>query len=366
MSIRFRIGRIWWRTGPSSGYDHRRFFVRKKADPPVTQEHPFAPYVRILGKGPHLSRPLTFDEARDAAAMIMAGKVEPVQLGAFLCLLRVRTETPEEVGGLARAFKDSLVKPVGVSVDVDWAAWAGKTRQLPYFLLAALTLAGHGISVLMHGAEHHSAGRLYASDALAALGVPACTSVEDAARRLEATKFALLPLSALSQPLHAIMGLKPILGLRSPLHTIGRLLNPFDAPFSINAVTHPPYLAIHQKAARLLGQINMAAFKGEGGEAERRPEKSCDVHFLADGQTGSEEWPALIDAVRPKEETLDPARLKALWTGELVDEIAAATIAGTIAVVLRYSGRAGSVDEAEGMGLAMWRDRIKTSVPGRS
>lgn len=330
---------------------------------PTPAEHPFAQYVRILGKGPNLSRPLTEDEARAAMAMIMDGRVLPEQLGAFLCLLRVKTELPEEVAGLARAIKDSLGRPAGApAVDVDWASYAGKSRQLPYYVLAALTLAQHGIKVFMHGAEHHTAGRVYTSEALAALGVPVATSLDQAARQLAESNFAYMTLEHLSPRLHEIMGLRNVLGLRSPIHTVARMINPFDAAFSINAVTHPPYLAVHQEAARLLGETAMAAFKGEGGEVERRPEKPCEVVFLADGRPGSEEWPALVRGVREKEDTLDLGRLGRLWRGEDADEMAAATIAGTIAIVLRYMGRAAGIAEAEGAALAMWRDRIKTRI----
>jgi anthranilate phosphoribosyltransferase len=331
---------------------------------PVTQEHPFAQYVRILGKGPNLSRPLTQDEATTAARMIVAGQVDPVQLGAFLCLLRVKTETPEEIAGLAQGFKTAIAAPKGVVADVDWAAWAGKSRQLPYYVLAALTLAQHGIRVFMHGAEHHTAGRLYTSDALAALGIPVCATLDDAARQLDSAHFAYMPLESLAPKLHEIMGLKSLLGLRSPLHTVGRMLNPVDAPFSISAVTHPPYLDVHCQAARLLGQKMLATFKGEGGEVERRPEKPCDVVFLRDNQPGRDEWPALMTGARTKDDVMDASRLNALWTGEIEDETAAATIAGTVAIALRYSGRADSADDADGRALAMWRDRIRTRVPG--
>ncbi len=324
----------------------------------MTQEHPFAPFVRILGKGPNLSRPLTFDEAREAACMVVAGQVEPVQLGAFLCLLRVKTETPAEIAGLAAGFRTALPPvPAGSTAQVDWAAYAGKSRQLPYYLLAALTLARHGIRVFMHGAEHHTAGRLYTSEALAALGLSPCDTMAEVGQRLERDSFAYITLEKLSPPLHAIMGLKALLGLRSPLHTVGRLLNPLDAPFSVNAVTHPAYLPVHQQAARLLGQPGLASFKGEGGEVERRPEKPCEVLFLAAGEPGTETWPALLTATRAKGETMDPARLKALWMGEISDAAAEATITGTMAVVLKYSGRAATMAAAEALAVTQWRER---------
>ncbi|OAN43766.1 glycosyl transferase family protein [Magnetospirillum moscoviense] len=329
------------------------------------QEHPFAQYVRILGKGPNLSRPLTMDEARAAMTMIMKGEVEQAQLGAFLCLLRVKTELPEEAAGLALAIKDSIQLPADApKVDVDWASYAGKSRQLPHYLLAALTLAQHGISVFMHGAENHTAGRVYSSEALASLGVPAATSAEQACAQLRAHNFAYMTLENLSPRLHQVMGLRQLLGLRSPIHTVARMVNPFGAAFTINGVTHPPYMPVHQEGSRLMGERFAAVFKGDGGEVERRPEKDCTVAFLADGQPGTEEWPALIAGTRDKEDGLELPRLKALWTGEDKDEVAAAAIAGTIAIVLRYSGRAASVAEAEGAAQAMWRDRIKTRIPG--
>ena len=49
-------------------------------------QHPFAPFVRILGRGKQGSRSLTQDEAYQAMSMIVAGEVEPLQLGAFLML----------------------------------------------------------------------------------------------------------------------------------------------------------------------------------------------------------------------------------------------------------------------------------------
>ena len=103
-------------------------------------EHPFAQYVRILGKGKSGSRSLTLEEARSAMTMLLNGEVEDVQLGAFLMLLRVKEESPEELAGFVHAVRDSLSLP-WLSVDLDWASYAGKRRQQAWYLLAALALA---------------------------------------------------------------------------------------------------------------------------------------------------------------------------------------------------------------------------------
>ena len=314
--------------------------------------------MRILGKGPNLSRPLSRDEARQAMSMILTGRVEPVQLGAFLCLLRVKTELPDEIAGMAEACRSTFaIAPDQLRADVDWASWAGKSRQLPLYLLAALALGKAGIRVFMHGAEEHTAGRVYTSQALTALGLSAARDAGQAQESMNRLGFAYMSLDHLSPPMQRIMDLKPLLGLRSPLHTVGRLANPSKAPFVLTAVTHPPYLPLHQHAAVALGYTRMATFKGDGGEVERRPEKPCEVMFVDINFIGTEDWPALISGVRATEEALDLSRLPVLWSGGDIDDAALAAIIGTIAIVLRYSGRSPSPAQALIDARVLWDQR---------
>ncbi len=118
-------------------------------------EHPFAQFIRIIGKGKTGARSLTYDEAYQAFSMILRNEVLDVQLGAFLMLLRVKEESVEELAGFVQATRDQLqFKPL--QVDLDWSSYAGKRRHYPWFLLAALTLAKHGYKVVMHGASGHT------------------------------------------------------------------------------------------------------------------------------------------------------------------------------------------------------------------
>ena len=322
-------------------------------------EHPFAQFVRILGKGPRLSRPLTQQECRDAATMILAGEVAPEQLGAFFCLLRVKTETPEEIAGFAQAIRAVLPKHTIPPVDIDWPSYAGKARRAPLFILSALLLAEQGLTVAMHGAEGHTANRLFTEDALRALGITPAADLGRAALDLAQHRFAYLPMGLFHPKLDELMELKWLLGLRSPLHSVIRHLNPFDAPASLISVFHPNYRAVHRGAAKLLGQKNLVCFKGDGGEVERRVEKPCDVEGLRDGEPFDEQWPALLDA-SPAESELDPAWLAALWRGEAEDPVAEAIVTGTAAIALKLAGRAGSIDQAEHLARQAWAARART------
>ena len=139
----------------------------------ANEEHPFAAYVRILARGKTKSRPFTEEEAEAAMAMILADQVRPEQLGAFLMLLRFKEETPEEITGFVRGARSTIKLPgTPPLVDLDWSSYAGKRRQLPWFLLSVLLLSQNGIRIFMHGTEGHTPGRLYTSEALKALGLP--------------------------------------------------------------------------------------------------------------------------------------------------------------------------------------------------
>ncbi len=323
-------------------------------------EHPFAQYVRILGKGPNLSRALTLDETRAAVTMILAGQVEPVQLGAFLCLMRVKTETPEEVAGFALAIRDAIAVPADMPrVDLDWPSYAGKSRQLPLFILSALLLAQNGIKVAMHGADGHTAGRLYTRDALAALGLSAADDLTSAAAQLRDGNFTFVPMQVLHPRLSDIMELKQLLGLRSPLHTVARNLNPFSARASLMSVFHPNYRPVHCDASRLMGMDRIACFKGDGGEIERRPEKPCSLEGLLDGAPFAEDWPALVESGpgNVADPDMDPARLAVLWAGDWTDAYAHSVVTSTAAIALRLLGRADDPAQAVALAERLWSER---------
>jgi anthranilate phosphoribosyltransferase len=159
------------------------------------EEHPFAQYVRIIGKGKKGVRSLTQAEANKAMQMIMADAVEPVQLGAFMMLMRVKEETHTELAGFIQGARDSFQLPTNmVEVDLDWSSYAGKRRHLPWFLLSTLLLTQNGIKVFMHGTRGHTNGRLYTQDVLAYLGIEYAKSFAQANEQIKQSNFTYLPL----------------------------------------------------------------------------------------------------------------------------------------------------------------------------
>jgi anthranilate phosphoribosyltransferase len=327
---------------------------------PTYVEHPFAQYVRILGKGREGSRALTQAESRAAMRMIMEGQVEAVQLGAFLMLMRVKEETPEELAGFIQGVRDSFKFPEGITtVDLDWSSYAGKRRHLPWFLLSTLLLAQNGIKVFMHGAGGHTAGRMYTQEVLSVLGLEYAQSFEQASQQIKQTHFSYLPLQFMCPKLQEMIELRPLMGLRSPVHTIARMLNPLNAPYVMQGIFHPGYRPVHQQAALLLNQPHLAVLKGEGGEIERDPDIECLVQSVHQGELSDETWPALYKQRHTKNEEMNPQNLAALWRGKIEDEYAVGAVVSTAAVAIRLMGKANSPDEALSMAQQWWQQREK-------
>ncbi len=328
-------------------------------------EHPFAQYIRILGKGKIGSRPLTQDEAYQSMKMILADEVLPVQLGAFLMLMRVKEETPEELAGFVLAARESCkLSNDKAIVNLDWSSYAGKRRHLPWFLLSALLLAENGTHVFMHGASGPSSDRLYTQDMLKYLGLKYSSSIEQTRQQLEQQYFSYLSLEHICPKLHEIIELRPLLGLRSPVHTLVRLLNPFNAQYSIQGIFHPGYRPVHQQAAALLHQPHAAVLKGEGGETERNPDMDCLVQSVHNGELLDENWPALFARRHVKSEELDPKQLPLIWQGSINDEFAENSIIGTAAIALKLLGKANTQQEAHQLATDYWLNRDKQRHAG--
>lgn len=333
------------------------------SDSAETDSAAFAPFVRLLGRGPGISRELTRDEAREAMTLILEQRVAPEQLGAFLMLMRYRRETAEELAGFVEAAR-AILPPLpddAPSVDLDWPSYADRHKQLPWFVLSALLLAQNGVTVAMHGIAGME-GEGFAPTtraALAHLGIAPCASLDAAAARLAHDALIFLPLEAIAPSLDALFALRPLFSLRSPVNSFARVLNPLRARAHITGVFHPAFRNLHRDTSRLTGQSGASVFKGGGGEIQRNPLKPCRVLTVNDGVDGEEEWPALAQG-KPynwRGEPHEVARLSALWKGELDHPYAVATVTGTAALVLKLLGRAGTLADADAMAQRIWAER---------
>lgn len=322
-------------------------------------EHPFAQYIRIIGKGKTGSRSLTQEEAYNAFRLILEKEVLDVQVGAFLMLLRVKEESIDELTGFVQATKDKLeFSPI--NVDLDWPSYAGKRKHYPWFILSALTLAHYGYRIFMHGASGHTINRVYTEEVLEYLGFPICHTQADIEQQLNQRSFAYLPLEQLSPTLNDLIQLRNVMGLRSPIHTLARLINPFNAKATLQSIFHPAYRNSHQHAALNLGYQNSAVIKGEGGEFERNPDAKTLICGIKNGQIYEHELPKLTPDRSPTEEFLDLAFFKDVWEGRATHPYGEMAIIETIGIALYTMQKAESFAEAMQIATQLWKNRQQT------
>ncbi|WP_167855932.1 glycosyl transferase family protein [Natronospirillum operosum] len=299
----------------------------------MTEEHPFTSYVRTLGRGKTSSRNLTQQEAHDAMRLIMQGDVHREQLGAFLMLLRVKEETAEELAGFCTGVQAAWTPLPERSVDIDWSCYAGKKRQLPWLVLVQLLLSELGYRQCIHGTRGHTPGRLYVQDVYAELGFPVLPSRTEL-DAWDPSDLAFLPLSVLAPRLEEIIQLRHILGLRSPVHSFCRLLNPFAAPTVLQAIFHPGYHVLHQGAAALLNYPVSLVIKGDSGEFERNPHADLTLYWARGSQTEETTLPRVFSERAERPETLDIRDLVQVWRGEARDRYGEAAVIHTLTLAL--------------------------------
>lgn len=238
-----------------------------------------AAHVATLGRGPGRSRSLTQDEARDAMTLMLGKDAAPEAIGALLMLLRMKGETAEEIAGFAAAAQEQV--PALPQVDLDWPSYAaGRTRGLPWFLVSALMVAQSGKRVMLHG---WNGSDPTVRNGLETLAIPMAHTPAEAEAALNAGNIVYMPLEDLCPPLMQLLSLRAVLGLRSCVNTVCRMLNPAGAAASVQGVFHPSYRLLQADAAQRLGWRSLTVIKGGGGEFERHPAKAIETFGLRDG-----------------------------------------------------------------------------------
>ncbi|MCZ4293209.1 glycosyl transferase family protein [Vibrio sinaloensis] len=259
--------------------------------------------IRTVGRGERGRKPLSFEQAYQVMDEYLDGQCGDDQMAMLLMLIRVQNETQQEIGGFVKAFQ-SRVPNLGA--DIDWPCYAGKRASAgqPWHLLAAKLLANDGYKVLLHGYHDRPAGRLHAEDYLDALSVPLADSPQHAQTLLEQQGIAYLPLKHFAPQAEVMIGWKNRYGLRTPINTVVRALNPGGAKLGLRGSFHPGFQQLHAEVESEIGLTSHAvvSFKGQSGESEYNPKVSQTVWVSTTKGVESHYWTErmLTDIPLPK------------------------------------------------------------------
>lgn len=304
---------------------------------------------------------MTQDEAYDAFRLLLAGDCTPEQRGAFLMLLRVREETPEELAGFLKAVREFTVPQMRqVEADLDVGCYAGKRRHLPWFLLSVMALAQEGYRIFLHGTQEPDSKRLYLNTVMQSLGLPIASTPQQAATLLKQNGFAYLDLNKINPALDHLIQLREQLGLRSCANTLARMLKPSAGSSTFQGVFHRHVDERHATIGQLLNEPSLLCFRGEGGEVELNPERAVTSFRVTGQQVIKENIPALLEQWQVKSKELDiPTLTRVYKTGD-GGQYAQAAITGTMALMLSLI-KGESWHSTMDIAQNIWRNRDRSA-----
>lgn len=237
-------------------------------------------YLKEIGRGKDGARPLAREQATDLLAQVLDGTVSDLEIGGFCIAMRVKGETPEEMAGFLDTVHQRLnLLPASDTATVVLPSYNG-ARKLPVLTpLLALLLAREGMSVLVHGTPTEN-NRVFSSEVLAALGVPALPAI----KKIAPGEVAFAPTELLCPALKRLLDVRRMLGLRNPAHSLVKLINPVKGKsLVVSSYTHPEY-AISMAATFERVKANAMLLRGTEGEGVADPRRSPQMQGFIGGQ----------------------------------------------------------------------------------
>lgn len=250
--------------------------------------------IKTVGRGERGRKSLSFEQAYQVMCEYLAGDIDDDQMAMLMMLIRVNNETPQEIAGFVKAFQQGFTP---FNAEIDWPCYAGKRAQTgdPWHVLAAKILADNGHKVLLHGYRNPRSERVHAEDVLAKLGIAKAYSTCDAQRLLDKNHIAYLPLAVFAPQAEKMLAWQQRYGLRTPINTVVRALNPAQARSGVRGSFHPGFQQLHAEVEHCVRQAphTVISFKGQSGESEYNPKVSQTIWMSQASGVTSHYWQEL-------------------------------------------------------------------------
>lgn len=190
--------------------------------------------IKKVATGPHLSKDLSSDEARDAMEEILSGKADPVQAAIFFISLRIKIETHEENLGILQALQNCTDQ---VTANVEQLLtlndpFNGFNRHCPVSAFLPAVLAASGLPTISQGVKEMGPKfGVTHSQVLATAGVNVDLSIQQASDRLSNPNVAwsFMDQSLATPKLYALQDLRTRMIKRPSLATLEKLIMPIKA-----------------------------------------------------------------------------------------------------------------------------------------
>ncbi len=215
---------------------------------------------------------------------ILNGAWTPVQIGGFLCALRVRGETPAFIAAAARAMRTNMIAVEhGFPKLLDTCGTGGDhSGSVNLSTGSAIVCAALGVPVAKHGNRAVSS-RAGSADVIAALGIPTHLPAAAAARVLKEANIAFLLASTHHPAMRFATPVRKELGIRTIFNCLGPLVNPARATHQLIGAYSDAVRSTMAATLRELGVVRAWVVRGVDGIDEVSPYGPTRVTVLSDG-----------------------------------------------------------------------------------
>ncbi|HBC85695.1 MAG TPA: anthranilate phosphoribosyltransferase [Lentisphaeria bacterium] len=209
---------------------------------------------------------LSFEEAKTVMQEIMSGQLSSIRIASWITALRMKGETPEEVGGCAAAMNASGIKIHCLDENVIDTCGTGGDGAGTFNIstAAAFVAAGAGATVAKHGNRAVSS-KSGSADILSELDFNINMPVEDMEYCLNRLGIAFLFAPNLHPAMKHAMPVRIDLGIRTVFNIMGPLCNPANAKRAVIGVYDRKLCRIMAEAAQTLGKEHVMVVHGNDG-----------------------------------------------------------------------------------------------------
>lgn len=242
-------------------------------------------WIKEVARGQRGAKDLTYEQACQAAEMILTGQASAVQVGAFLTAERIKMETTDELHAFVQACVDrSLRRPIPGSLDCA-GPYTGRSRTFAATLPAAYVLAACGVPVTLHASPALPPKMgVTLLDILHELGVPILDTPREKLLRAADEGLLFVPTEAWCPSLAGIRDYRTDLGVRTIFNTVEKLLRFSEAPYGAMGVFHG---TVFEKVAELFHRLGIRRgliIQGVEGSEDLTVEKRTRVIFVQNGE----------------------------------------------------------------------------------
>ncbi len=214
---------------------------------------------------PDPSHLLGHDEAAQAFADILDGKVDDEALANFLIALSNRGETMVEIAAAAQAMRDRLIPINAPKNAIDVCGTGGDGHHtLNVSTAVALVVAACGVPVAKHG-NRAASSKAGAADTLEALGLNLDIAGDKAEEQLADLGICFLFAAKHHPSMKHVMPIRKKLASRTIFNLMGPLANPAGVTRQLVGIARPAYVPIYAEALHHLGTDHSQVVCGDEG-----------------------------------------------------------------------------------------------------